>query len=898
VTEQLDRRLVAVMFTDMVGYTALLQADERLGIEKRERYVAALDRHHDAFGGTVVQRLGDGSMSMFPSSLAAVQAAVSIQQELAAQEIPVRVGIHAGEVIVEPERLTGDAVNIAARVESFAVPGSVFLSEAVYEQIKNQSDLEVAPLGSFRLKNVGKPLDLHAIAGPGLVVPDRTALEGKGESVVAVRATLPQPGTSLLGRDHELAELADLVRRHRVVTITGPGGVGKTRLVTELGRRLLSEFPDGAAFVGFADVTEAAGFLPALGAALDVKEAEERSVTDGIVALVGDRQVLLVLDNLEQIVAAAPEVAELVARCPELRIVVTSRTPLRIAGESLYPLQPLPADDAVALFAARAQAVSPGFRVTDHADAVGEICRRLDGLPLALELAAARLRLLGPEGLRDRLDQALELLTTGARDSHERQQTLRATIDWSYSLLGEREQRVFRSLAVFAGGCTFEDAEAVTGVGTLDELEALVDGALVQANGRLRMLQTIADFAREQLDAAGEAAEAGSRHARQYAVVAREIRDAVEGTEQVAGLERGIREEENLGAALDTLLASARAGDADALELGLQIAGDLWMYWHIRGKNITAQDYAGAFLAADQSRTPSAARAAALLTAALGSWMTGKIERAAEEWREAALVAEEAGAVREACVAAVCLSTLGFYGLGPDAALRSAIAGVEQSRAHGLEWLLAIGLVFEGMLHAGAGDELEAHARFVEALEIQQRRDDFEGAGMALSGLASLAANRGDPAEALELYARALASFEEIGDRGEEARVLSEMAWTYLASGETSLARSCFFDSVQAHSDIASVRGVGVSLVGLAAAEAIDGRAGHAAQIAAAAEVYAQEEGIVVVYSDETPGREIVEQARAALSAEELARATELGRRLTIEDALDLARPARAREPV
>jgi tetratricopeptide (TPR) repeat protein len=233
------------------------------------------------------------------------------------------------------------------------------------------------------------------------------------------------------------------------------------------------------------------------------------------------------------------------------------------------------------------------------------------------------------------------------------------------------------------------------------------------------------------------------------------------------------------------------------------------MYWHIRGKNITAQDYAGAFLAADRSRAPSAARAGALLTAALGSWMTGKIERAAEEWREAALVAEEARAVREACVAAVCRSTLGFYGGDPDIALRSAIAGVEQSRAHGLEWLLAIGLVFEGMLHAGAGDEPEAHARFVEALEIQQRRGDFEGAGMALSGLASLAANRGDPAETLELYARALASFEEVGDRGEEARILSEMAWTYLASGETSLARSCFFDSVQAHSDIASVRGVG-----------------------------------------------------------------------------------------
>ena len=227
-------------------------------------------------------------------------------------------------------------------------------------------------------------------------------------------------------------------------------------------------------------------------------------------------------------------------------MVVTSRIPLRIAAEHLYPVDPLPTDDAVELFAARAAALSPDFRVAEHIDAVTEICRRLDGLPLALELAAARLRLLGAQGLLDRLDHTLELLTTGARDSPDRQQTLRATIDWSYSLLDGSQQRVFRRLAVFAGGCTLADAEAVAGEGTIDELESLVDAALVQANGRLRLLQTIGDFARGQLEESGEAAEIRSRHARRYAQVAREIRDGVEGTEQLAAIERGIREEENL----------------------------------------------------------------------------------------------------------------------------------------------------------------------------------------------------------------------------------------------------------------------------------------------------------------------------------------------------------------
>lgn len=884
--EHSERRLVAVMFTDMVGYTALMQADEKSAVEKRDLYVSALDRAHDMAGGTIVQRLGDGSLSMFPSALAAVQAAVAMQCDLGAR-VAVRIGIHVGEVLVEPERLTGDAVNIAARVESFAVPGSVLLSDTAFDQVKNQLDLEMAPLGSFQFKNVGRPFDLYAIAGAGLVVPGRPELEGKGEAVVAIRSSLPEPSTALLGRDRELFDLVGLVRANRVVTMTGPGGVGKTRLATEVVRALEPEFPDGAAFVGFADVPEASGFVAALAAALDVKESEERSFLDGIVTRIGGRAVLLVLDNLEQIVDAAPEVAELVNRCTELRLLVTSRVPLRIGGEHLYAVDPLPADDAVALFTARAEATSPGFDAAEHADAVAEICQRLDGLPLALELAAARVRLLGPVGLRDRLDHALELLTTGARDSHERQQTLRATIDWSYSLLVPSAQEAFRRLAVFPGGCTLADAEAVAGEGTLDELEALIDAALVvQADGRLRMLQTVADFAREKLDASGAAADVAARHARQYAAVAREIRDGVEGNEQVAAISRGLAEDDNLQAALDTLLASAKASDAEALELGLQMTGDLWMYWHIRGKNLTARDNAAAFL--ELSTTPSAGRAGALLTAGLGSWMTGEAERADREWAEARAIAEELELGRERCLVAFA-SSLALMTLDPPAGLIVARQSQEWGRELGFPWGEGFGATVRGMLEMVNGDAGAAMESFSHALEIQQRLGDWEGAGMSLSGLAALAAHRGDVAEALELYRESLTSFETCGDRGEEARILSEIAWTHLTAGDTTLSRRYFFDAVQAHTDIASVRGVGRSLVGLAATEAVDGRPGRAAILAAAAEVFAQDEGIVVVYSDENPGRELVDEARAALSSEDLAQATEAGRRLTIEEALALA---------
>ena len=229
--ESLDRRLVAVMFTDMVGYTALMQADERLALEKRDRYVRALERHHDAFGGTIVQRLGDGSMSMFPSSLAAVRAAVAIQQELAAQDVPVRIGVHVGEVIVEPERLTGEAVNIAARIESFAVAGGVMLSDSAYDQIKNRSDVGVVRLGRFRLKNVGRPFELFAVSADGIVVPDARGARGQGRAIRQPAEQPARPGGAARrsGRRARLRS-SSWPANTAVVTITGPGGVGKTRV--------------------------------------------------------------------------------------------------------------------------------------------------------------------------------------------------------------------------------------------------------------------------------------------------------------------------------------------------------------------------------------------------------------------------------------------------------------------------------------------------------------------------------------------------------------------------------------------------------------------------------------------------------------------------------------------
>lgn len=909
VKQGLERRLVAVMFTDMVGYTALIQADELLAVDKRDRYVRALERYHQSHGGTIVQRLGDGSMSMFPSALAAVQAAVAIQRELAEQAVLVRIGIHVGEVIVEPERLTGDAVNIAARIESFAVAGGVMLSDSARDQLKNRSDVEVASLGRFRLKHVGRPLELYAVAAEGMVVPDSQALEGKGERYAALPSNLPDIGSPLFGRSADLAALVALVQDARIVTVTGPGGVGKTRVLAELGRLLVPEFLDGVAFIPLADITDPTDFLPALARALDVKEAEGRTLNQGVASLLRDKRALLLLDNLEQVVPAAPEVAWLVEACPRLHVVTSSRTPLRIAAEREYSLAPLalpPADlaavetlqeySAIALYVARARTTKPSFALTpENAGAVAAVCRRLDGLPLALELAAARLRLLSPQALLERLDHALNLLTSGPRDRPSRHQTLRAAIDWSHSLLTDAEQRLFRRLAVFAGGCTFADVEAVCaepGTSCLDELESLVDKALVQVDGpsdRLRLLQTIGEYAHERLDAAGEADAITLRHAQRYAALAREIRDGIEGSEQVASIERGIADEANLQTALDTFVTRARGGDMAAAEAGMRMCGDLYLYWHIRGKNLTARNYATALLDADTSGSRTLGRSGALRTAGLAWWVLGDFERAKDLWAETYAIAEELGDERERCLAAWSLG-IGLLGFDLDTGLKRTAEGLERSRAAKFTWSYGFTLAIEGILRTAAGDLETARARYAEALDIQRRLGDWEGAGLSLSGLAGLAAGRNELVESLDLYRQALVALEMIGDRAEEARILAEMAWIYVRHQDPAHARRAFFDSVRAYTDVMSVRGIGLALIGLAATEFIEHRPERAVQIAAAAEVYAHQEGIVNVYSEEAVGREFVEQARAALSEEEVARATEIGRKLTITQALDLAR--------
>lgn len=898
-----ERQLVAIMFTDIEGFTALMQADEERALATRAKYVDVLTQQHEAFGGTIVQYFGDGSLSTFPNSIDAVLCAVAAQQAFRTPlEVPVRIGVHIGNVIVESTGVIGDAVNIASRIESFGFPGAVMISDSVQDQVKNQSAFDLIDLGEFKLKNVARPFSIFAVDADGLVVPASSALHGKGGQLASLPSNLPDLASTMVGREQDLAALTDLVKTHRVVTITGPGGIGKTSTAIAV-CRLLPEFVGGTSYIAMADVSDVAEFLPAIAVALDVKEVEDRSLADGITALIGDKQVLLCVDNVEQVIDAAPRLAGLIAACPHLRMIVTSRAPLRIRAEYEYRLEPLAIPShqgstdvealrkypAIELFVERARSVNPGFTLTsENATAVTEVCRRMDGLPLAIELAAARIRILTPEALLDRLDHALDVLTGGRRDVPDRQKTLRAAIDWSYSLLRDTEKRLLSRMAVFASGATIGDIEAVCSDDkglVIDDLESLVDNGLVAvAADRFSLLQTVREFATERLSTSGDLGKVTERFVDHYTALAGRIGAGVEGTEQLAWMERGEAEESNIHAAFDHLARRASAGDADACERGMTANGDLWMYWHIRGKHVSARDYSIRFIEASGERTTG--RAKALTTAGISSLTLGRrAEEAIAHLNEAYDIGEEFGDAHTQNAAAVSLAVVHMF-TDVDTSMSLVRRSIAQLRQLDYPFLLSLALSFDGVFHALVGNGEVATLRLEEALAIQEERGDQEGAGISLAGLAMLANGRGETDAALDLYERALKAYGMVGDRAEEARVLDELAWTYLAHGDPEAARTTFFESAQAYEDVGSVRGVGISLIGLAAVKTVDNRHRDAMMIAFAAERFSDEEGVVNVYSEDNPGREYLDRAAEALSPDDIEQARTGGQRLTLREAL------------
>ncbi|MDQ2909884.1 MAG: adenylate/guanylate cyclase domain-containing protein, partial [Actinomycetota bacterium] len=607
---ELPSGTVTFLFTDIEGSTALLH---ELGASG---YAESLDSHRralrDAFaahGGVEVDTQGDAFFVAFPDAEEALQAAREAQQALAAGSVRVRIGLHTGEPLLTDEGYVGVDVHKAARICSAGHGGQILVSERTKLVVE---DGELRPLGTHRLKDLTAPEPLYQV-GEAQFPP----LKSLNQS------NLPVQPTPFVGREKELGEVLGLLRlgNGRVLTLTGPGGSGKTRLAVQAAAEVVEEQEHGVWWVGLQAVQDAELVLPAIGSTVGAK--------GDLAEHIGNRRMLLVLDNLEQVVEVAPALGALLSSCPKLTLLVTSREPLHLAAEQEYPVPPFVEEEAVGFFFSRARAVRPEF---EDDGSVRTICRRLDYLPLALELAAARVKALSPAQILERLEQRLPLLTGGSRDAPERQRTLRATIEWSHDLLSVEEQQRFRRLSVFAGGCTLAAAEDVAGAG-VDSLQALVDKSLLRFDEeRYTMLETIREYARERLEESGEAGDVQRSHAAFFLALAESANMSAEGD---YGRRYDILppDQDNLRAAIDWLAA------AGEVELALRFAIALENFWVIVDPFEGMRRFE-ALLA--EGGAPDMVRARALRCYAGSSFLAGKFEQAQRANEESLALFREA----------------------------------------------------------------------------------------------------------------------------------------------------------------------------------------------------------------------------------------------------------------
>jgi predicted ATPase/class 3 adenylate cyclase len=759
---QLPAGTITFLFTDIEGSTQVLhELGDSYGevlVEHRRLLREAFSRH----GGVEVDTQGDALFVAFTRASDAANAALDGQRALAGGPVRVRMGAHTGEPVVTAEGYVGMDVHRGARVMSAGHGGQILLSQTTRDLLEGAFPL--LDLGEHRLKDLTAPQRLYQLGG-GDFPPPRTLS----------RTNLPIQPTPLVGRERDLEEAGALLRTHRLLTLTGPGGSGKTRLALQLAAEAAERFPDGVFWVPLQALRD-----PAL---VDRAIAASVGAADDLVAYVGSKRLLVLLDNFEQVIEAAPSITSLLAGTQGASVLVTSREPLQLEGEQRYAVDPLPIDDAVVLFTERAQLVAPGFQPTS---AVEEICRRLDGLPLAVELAAARVALLDADELLARLEQRLPVLTSRSRDAPARQRTLRSTIEWSYGLLEPGEAQLFRRLAVFRGSFALEAAEAVCDA-DLDTLESLAMKSLVRrwGGGRLGMLDTIREYAVERLDGSHEAEEVRRRHGEYFLAVFQDANLNAGPSWEISKPQRhdvALAEQDNLRGALTWAI------ERGFVPLALELARAADWFWVM-----TAVDEGKRWFESLLDRPELAAvdphiRADALRAYSACAFLCGDFSATERAQQQSLALYDELG---DQYGRAVVLHRLGISAM-VRGDLELARELVEEARAlharHSDPRTRAFRLgEMTGTLGAiarDAGDAERAHALISESAAAAREAGIvwWEGGMLAELGALALTAGRLDDAEA---YAKeTLAIADSLRDKPGRVFGVGLLAWVAAARGE------------------------------------------------------------------------------------------------------------------
>jgi predicted ATPase/class 3 adenylate cyclase len=810
VQRDLPSGTVTLLFTDIEGSTKLLH---ELGAEA---YAEALMEHRqvlrEAFahhGGVEVDTQGDAFFVVFPTAAGALEAAQEAHEALAHGPVRVRMGVHTGTPHLTEEGYVGQDVHKGARIAAAGHGGQVLLSK----ETRDLTPSLVTDLGEHRLKDFEGSVWIFQL-GSERFPPLKTISN----------TNLPRPASSFVGRKREVEEVAALLRDGaRLLTLTGPGGSGKTRLAIEAAAELLPEFKAGVFWVGLAPLRDPSLVTDTIARTLGAR--------DGLAEQIGQRELLLLVDNLEQVIQAAPDIASLVEACPNLKVLVTSRELLRVRGEVEYPVLPLAEPDAVDLFCARSR--------TEADEAVHELCQALDNLPLALELAAARAGVLSPRQILDRLSRRLDLLK-GGRDADPRQHTLRATIEWSYELLTPEEKRLFSRLAVFRGGCRLESAEEVAEA-SLDRMQSLVDKSLCRHRAeRFWMLETIREYASERLEESGDAEEMHRRHAEHYLALAEEAephlrRDSIDWLDLLED------EHDNLRAALDWL---ETVGER---ELVLQLAGAISRFWYLKSHLTEGQRRLESALRTDDRPTP--ARASALNAAAVMALNLGSIETAR-------LRAEEA---------------------------------LNLHRALGDAWGVAYSTMMLGNAAAEANDLPNAQPVLEESVRLFRELGDYNYVLIASSNLAWVTGDLGDPDRERALHEENLSLARELGNERMEAGTLAQLAYMVCNDGQLEEAKAMLREAIRIEHRRGNLLELAVDFGRLAYVLALSGSARTAVSLLGSSESLMHQVGASVPFWAGDRNEKTLASIRTQLDEAVVAEAWEEGQKLTVDESVVLA---------